>query len=83
MSKFKRFGPSGKGEGLKMAVRTSTGAAHIDYKNAEPLRKMMSPNGKILTRKRTGLSAYEQRMLAGAIKRARYMALLPYTSATL
>ncbi len=82
MGKFKRFGPKG-GDGLKMAVKSSTGQVYIDYKDAEPLRKMMSPNGKILTRKRTGLSAYEQRMLANAIKRARYMGLLPYTSATL
>ena len=43
---------------------------------------MMTPNGKIYSRKRLGLSAREQRMLASAIKRARYMALLPYTSAT-
>ena len=44
---------------------------------------MTSPNGKILTRKRTGLSAHEQRLAAQAIKRARYMALMPYTAATL
>jgi len=42
----------------------------------------MSPNGKINSRKRTGLTAYEQRLVAQAIKRARYMALLPFTSAT-
>jgi small subunit ribosomal protein S18 len=44
---------------------------------------MMSPNGKIHGRKRSGLTAREQRMVAQAIKRARFMALLPYTSATL
>ncbi len=44
---------------------------------------MMSPNGKILGRKRLGTSAREQRMVSQAIKRARYMGLLPYTSATL
>ena len=83
MSKFQRFGKdAAKGE-YKMAVRSSNGTPYIDYKDADPLRKMMSPNGKILTRKRTGLNAYEQRMVANAIKRARYMALLPYTSATL
>jgi len=81
MSKFKRFGPESGGE-FKLATKASTGKVYIDYKNIEPLRRMMSPNGKILTRKRTGLNSYEQRMLAGAIKRARYMALLPYTSAT-
>jgi small subunit ribosomal protein S18 len=41
----------------------------------------MSGNGKILGRKRTGANAMEQRMLAKAVKRARYMGLLPYVSA--
>jgi small subunit ribosomal protein S18 len=81
MAKFKQFAK--KSDGLKVAKRSSTGVNYIDYKDTEPLRKMMSPNGKILTRKRTNLNAYEQRMAANAIKRARYMSLLPYTSATL
>ena len=42
---------------------------------------MLSGNGKINARKRTGADAMEQRMLARAIKRARYMALLPYVTA--
>jgi small subunit ribosomal protein S18 len=41
---------------------------------------MLSGNGKILSRRRTGTNAMEQRMLASAIKRARYMGLLPYVS---
>ena len=53
------------------------------YKDAETLRKMMSGNGKILGRKRTGANAMEQRMLARAVKRARYMALLPYVSSAM
>lgn len=59
------------------------GKPYVDYKNVEELRRMMTPNGKIYSRKRTGSNARQQRMLAKAIKRARYMALLPYTSATL
>ncbi len=55
----------------------------VDYKNVDELRRMMTPNGKIYSRKRQGTSAREQRMVAQAIKRARYMGLLPYTSATL
>ena len=55
----------------------------VDYKAAEELRRLMTPNGKIYSRKRLGVSAREQRQIARAIKRARYMALLPYTSATL
>ncbi len=50
----------------------------IDYKDVEALRKFINPHGKILPRRRTGLSAHSQRALAQAIKRARYMALLPY-----
>ena len=62
---------------------TKTSASHkvyIDYKDTESLKKMMSANGKILSRKRTGASAMEQRMMARAVKRARYMALLPYVA---
>ena len=54
----------------------------MDYKNAEDLRRLLTPNGKILSRKRTGIGAAEQRLVSTAIKRARFMALLPYTSAT-
>lgn len=59
------------------------GRAFVDYKNVDELRRLMTPNGKIYSRKRQGLTAREQRMVAQAIKRARYMGLLPYTSATL
>ena len=79
MARFERFSPIG----AKVTAKSSNGTSFIDYRNVETLRKMMSPNGKILGRKRTGLNAHDQRMLAQAIKRARYMSLLPYTSATL
>lgn len=64
----------------KIARRTADGDFYIDYKDTESLRKMLSGNGKILARKRTGADAMEQRMIAKAIKRARYMALLPYVT---
>ena len=65
-------------------LKTGTdGKEYVDYKSGEDLRRMMTPNGKIYTRKRLDASAREQRRVAQAIKRARYMALLPYTSATL
>ena len=63
--------------------KTKAGRVYVDYKRAEDLRRLMTPNGKIYSRKRTGISSGEQRKVATAIKRARYMALLPYTSATL
>ena len=50
----------------------------IDYKDTETLKKFINPHGKIMPRRRTGLSAANQRTLAQAVKRARFMALLPY-----
>jgi small subunit ribosomal protein S18 len=67
----------------KLVITSSNGTAYVDYRRADDLRRLMTPNGKIQSRKRTSLNAREQRMVAQAIKRARYMGLLPYTSATL
>lgn len=50
----------------------------IDYKDIETLKKFINPHGKILARRRTGLSARGQRSLSEAVKRARFMALLPF-----
>ena len=80
MSKFPRFGNPQK---IRVAHVSTKGDIFVDWKDVENLRRMMSPNGKILGRKRLDASAREQRMLSQAIKRARFMALLPYTSATL
>lgn len=52
--------------------------AYVDYKNIDLLRRMMSGHGKILGRRRTGSSAVYQRAVSNAIKRARFMGLLPY-----
>jgi small subunit ribosomal protein S18 len=65
---------------VKVTRTSASGKTYIDYKDTESLRKMISGNGKILSRKRTGASAMEQRMLARAIKRSRFMALLPYVA---
>ena len=51
----------------------------IDYKNVSRLRRYVSERGRIEARRRTGVCAKHQRRLALAIKRARYLALLPYT----
>ena len=53
---------------------------HVDYKDAAKLRKYMSERGKILPRRMTGTCAHHQRQLPEAIKRARHIALLPYTA---
>ncbi len=82
MSKFAKFN-SGPQPKPKITKNTPKGNIIVDYKDIENLRRTMSPNGKIFARKRNGTSAQEQRLLAQAVKRARFMALLPYTSATL
>ena len=53
---------------------------YIDYKDVNLLRKFISDRGKIRARRVTGVSAQQQRQIAKAIKNAREMALLPYTS---
>ncbi|MDY0214623.1 MAG: 30S ribosomal protein S18 [Bacilli bacterium] len=50
----------------------------IDYKNVELLKRFVTPNGKITSRRVTGTSAKYQRELAVAIKNARFMGLLPF-----
>ena len=52
----------------------------IDYKSYQRLRKFVSDRGKILPRKTSGTCAGHQRMLAAAIKRARIVALVPFTA---
>lgn len=51
----------------------------IDYKDISRLKRYVSDRGRISPRRRTGVCAKHQRRLAMAIKRARYLALLPYT----
>lgn len=58
---------------------TAEGIDKIDYKDLEILRANVSENGKIVPSRITGTKAGYQRQLATAIKRARYLALLPYT----
>ena len=81
MSKFSKFVTPG--QKIKVAKTTGKGKTYVDWKDAESLRRLMSPNGKIYGRKRLATTAAEQRMVAQAVKRARFMGLLPYTSATL
>jgi len=54
---------------------------NIDYKDTELLKKFLSPNAKILPRKRTGVSSKYQRQLSLAIKHSRFMGFLPYIQA--
>ena len=58
---------------------TAEGVKEIDYKDVEVLKQYISETGKIVPSRITGTKAKYQRQLATAIKRARYLALLPYT----
>jgi small subunit ribosomal protein S18 len=50
----------------------------IDYRNVELLRKFVNPHARILSQNKSNLSSKKQRELKTAIKRARFMALIPY-----
>ena len=64
----------------KVCPFTAAGVKEIDYKDVENLRKFITERGKILPRRITGVSAYYQRKLKTAVKRARYIALLPFVA---
>jgi small subunit ribosomal protein S18 len=51
----------------------------VDYKELELLRKFLTSSSKVMSRKRAGTNAQEQASLKAAVKRARYMALIPYS----
>lgn len=58
---------------------TADGVKQIDYKDIETLKQYVTETGKIVPSRITGTKARYQRQLSKAIKRARYLALLPYT----
>ena len=64
----------------KIVPMKSVRIDNVDYKDAATLRKFISERGKIRARRVTGLSVQDQRKVAIAIKNARELALLPYTS---
>ena len=63
----------------KVCVMWSNKDFVLDYKNAEQLKKFINEKGKILPRRATGACAKHQRDITQAIKRARHIAVLPYT----
>jgi len=58
---------------------TALGVEEIDYKDLDTLKAYITETGKIMPSRNTGTKARYQRQLATAIKRARFLALLPYT----
>jgi small subunit ribosomal protein S18 len=63
----------------KFCYFTSNKLNEVDYKDVHLLKKFITENGKIVPSRITGTKAKFQRLLALAIKRARFLALLPYT----
>lgn len=68
------------GKRRKSCPFTESGIKHIDYKDIETLTQFITDHGKIIPRRISGISLRHQRMLTNAIKRARYMALLPFVA---
>jgi small subunit ribosomal protein S18 len=91
-SKFAKGKGKGKGKDGKRRERgnnlfkrrkfcrfTAEGVKQIDYKDVDVLKDFVQENGKIMPARITGTKARYQRQLSTAIKRARFLALLPYT----
>lgn len=85
-SKFGRNAKNGKRNSQSLLFKrkrfcrfTVAGVKEIDYKDIDTLRDFIAENGKIIPARLTGTRAIYQRQLNTAIKRARFLALLPYT----
>ncbi|MFA6386554.1 MAG: 30S ribosomal protein S18 [Candidatus Paceibacterota bacterium] len=63
---------------MKQDYFSSNNIKHIDYKDIELLRRFLTPSARMQARRRTDVTSKNQRKLAVAIKRARFMGLLPY-----
>ena len=82
--KPRRSGPGGGGNRSfsrrrKFCRFTAEGVKQIDYKDLATLKQYITETGKIVPSRITGTKAFYQRQLSSAIKRARYLALRPYT----
>lgn len=64
----------------KRCPLASSGMKTVDYKDIDTLTRFVTERGKILPRRITGTSTHSQRQLTKAIKRARYMGLLPFAA---
>lgn len=53
---------------------------HIDYKDVDILKRFLNPHARMLSRRKSGLTAKNQRQLAEAVKRARFIGLLPFVA---
>ena len=64
----------------KKCYFTENKIKYIDFKDVDLIKRFLNPHARIITRKRTGVTAKHQRNLANAVKRARFMGLLPFVS---
>jgi small subunit ribosomal protein S18 len=78
--KFSEPGSDFRSKKRKRCPFTAAGITHIDYKDINTLSRFITERGKILPRRITGVSAFHQRHLTNAIKRARHMALLAFVA---
>lgn len=63
---------------MKQDYFSSNNIKHIDYKDIDLLKRFLAPSARMMSRSRTDVTAKNQRKLSLAIKRARFMGLLPY-----
>ncbi len=62
----------------KNNILTQNDIRHVDYKDIDLLKQFMNPHGRIVGKKRTGLTSKQQRSVEAAVKKARFLGLLPY-----
>ncbi|MEI6271387.1 MAG: 30S ribosomal protein S18 [Chloroflexota bacterium] len=65
---------------MKKCFFSQNNIKHIDYKDTDVLKKFLNPHARLMSGKKTGVSTKSQRKLAEAVKRARFMSLIPYVS---
>ncbi len=59
-------------------ILTQNDIRHVDYKDVDLLKQFVNPHGRMMSRKKTGLTAKQQRAVEEALKRSRFMSLMPY-----
>jgi small subunit ribosomal protein S18 len=63
---------------MKQCYFCTNNMSYIDYKNVDMLKRFLNPHARIMAHTRTGICSRHQRKLAMAVKRARFLSLLPY-----
>lgn len=74
-----RRGGKGRGTGSRRKLLSDEIVAKIDYKNPQILRSFVTDRGKMIPRRISGASARQQRVISTAVRRARMLALLPFS----